>query len=283
MSQVAISMFCTAYSIDIVTLARKAEALGFAALWLPEHPIIPVEMQTPFPGNPEGVLPEHYKHTLDPFVALAAAAGATERIRLGTAICLVPERNPLHTAKEVASLDQVSGGRFDFGVGAGWLREESELMGCDFPRRWSQTREHVLAMQACWRDDVSEFHGKFVDFPKVWSHPKPIQQPNPPVHIAGELAKAASRVAEYGDGWLPRAREIDPAGVEKGRRKIEDLYTERGRSTANLTVNLFGAKADKPTNRAFFDAGVNQVIHLLPTDNEANTTVLLEKMAAELL
>lgn len=279
--KVAIGIFATEYSIDIVTLAKRAEALGFESLWVPEHPIIPVEMTTPFAGG--GPLPEQYRHLLDPFAALAAAAGATEKLRLGTGICLIPERNALLTAKEVATLDVVSKGRFEFGIGAGWLREETEILGGDFPRRWTQTREHIMAMKALWTQEEAEFHGAYVDFPKVWCNPKPLQKPHPPILIAGELDKAAARVAEYGDGWFPRARGSTPESLEAGRKKIEGLYKERGRDTSNLTVSLFGAKPDQETNRRFGDAGADRAIHMLPSEGEETIVPMLEQWAAELL
>ena len=279
--KVAIGMFVTGYSVDVVTLAKRAEALGFESLWVPEHPVIPVHMTTPFSGG--GPLPEQYKHLLDPLVGLAAAAGATEKLRLGTGICLIPERNPIITAKEVATLDLVSNGRFEFGIGAGWLKEETELLGGDFPRRWTQTREHILAMKALWAEGEAEFHGKYVDFPKLWCSPKPVQKPNPPILIAGELEKAASRVAEYGDGWFPRGRNSTPQSLEEGRRKIEGLYKERGRDTSSLTVSLFGATAEKESNRAYGDAGADRVIHMLPSEGEETILPMLEKMAADLL
>ena len=279
--KIGIGMFVTGYSSDIVTRAKRAEALGFESLWVPERPIIPVEMTTPFSGG--GPLPEQYKHVLDPFVGLAAAAGATKKLRLGTGICLVPERNPIMTAKEVATLDQVSGGRFEFGIGAGWLREETEILGGDFPRRCSQTREHIMAMKALWGHEEAEFQGKYVQFPKLWCNPKPVQKPHPPILIAGELEKSASRVAEYGDGWFPRGRNSTPQSLEAGRKKIEALYQEKGRDSASLTVSLFGAPAEKESNRAYADAGVDRAIHMLPSEGEQTILPMLEQMAAELL
>ncbi len=279
--KVGIGIFATGYSINIVTLAKKAEELGFESLWVPEHPIIPVDMTTPFSGG--GPLPEQYKHLLDPFAGLAAAAGATSKLVVGTGICLVPERNAIITAKEVATLDFVSGGRFEFGIGAGWLREESEIFQVDFPRRWTQTREHIMAMKALWAEGEAEFHGKYVDFPKMWCSPKPVQKPHPPILIAGELERAASRVAEYGDGWFPRARHATPASLEAGRKKIEALYQEAGRDTAQLTVSLFAAPAEKDSNRQFAEAGADRVIHMLPSEGEEKILPMLEQMAAELL
>jgi len=283
MSAFGLTMFVTDYTIDIVTLARKAEALGFESLFVPEHPIIPYEMTTPFAGNPDGILPDFYKHTLDPFAALAAAAAVTERLRVGTAICLVPERNPLITAKEVATVDLLSKGRFEFGIGAGWLREESEVFGVDFPRRWAQTKDCMLAMKACWGPDPAEHHGKYVDFPKLWCHPKPVQKPHPPVLMAGEGKGLAKRIAEFGDGWLPRARNMSPAEMEAGRKRVEEAMVEVGRDPATLTVGLFGAKPDKEESRRYFDAGADRIILMLPSEDEAKTTARLDEWAAQLL
>jgi len=280
---VGITVFLTDYTIPIIPLAQHMERLGFESLWLPEHPVIPGEMKTPFPGASDGKLPDWYKRTLDPFVALAAAAGATKRLKLGTGICLVPERNPLYTAKEVASVDQVSNGRFMFGIGAGWLKEESDLFHVDFPRRWTQTRDHMLAMKALWAGELSGYQGKYVQFPPLYCHPKPVQKPHPPILIAGELDKAAERVADYGDGWFPRGRAVDPKRVEEGRKRIEALYKARGRDTRQLTVSVFGAEASKASNRAFAAAGTDRVIHMIKSEDETRTLATLEKLASELL
>ena len=281
--KVGITQFVTDRTIDIVSLARHCERLGFESLWVPEHPVVPVDMTTPFPGSADGKLPDFYKRLMDPFVGLAAAAGATEKILLGTGICLVPERNPLYTAKEVATVDRVSNGRFLFGIGAGWIGEEAEVFGVDFPRRWTQTREFVQALKVLWSEEHPEFHGKYVDFPKVWCYPKPIQQPHPPILIAGELERMAARVADYGDGWIPRGRAIDPAGVEQGRARIAGLYRERGRDPAQLTVSIYGADPDRESNRRFADAGTDRVVHMLPSKGEAETVKQREHWAAELL
>lgn len=281
--QYGLTMFVTDQTIDIVTLAKAAERLGFHSLMVPEHPVIPVEMQTPFAGREDGVLPEFYKRTLDPFVALTAAAVATERLRVGTAICLVPERDPRITAKEVASLDLISKGRFDFGIGAGWLREESEIFGVDFPRRWSHTRDYVLAMKACWGPHPSAYQGTYVNFPNIWCYPKPLQTPHPPIMMAGEGERLAERLAEYGDHWLPRYRNSTPENLAEGRKKIEAAFKARGRDASTLKVHLFGAAPDKELNRRFFDAGVDQAVLMLPSEDEPKTLQRLEAWAAELL
>ena len=181
---VGISVPLPAYLVDVGAMARTAEALGFESFWCAEHPFIPVHTTSRFPGTADGVIPEAYSHFIDPFVALARASGTTSRIKLATGIVLVPERHPLLLAKEVSTLDLFSGGRFLFGIGAGWLREETQLMGGDFDHRWGQTRESILAMKELWTKPEAEFHGKFYDFPPVRSNPKPAQKPHPPVLLA---------------------------------------------------------------------------------------------------
>jgi probable F420-dependent oxidoreductase len=281
MSSIGLTMFVTAETIDIVTLAKQAEALGFESLFVPEHPIIPVAMSTPFSGG--GPLPEWYKRTIDPFCGLAAAAAVTTNLRIGTAICLVPERDPLITAKEVATIDRISDGRFEFGIGAGWLREESEIFGVDFPRRWSQTKDYMMAMKACWGPHPSEYHGRYADFPALWCEPKPVQKPHPPVLMAGEGEGVARRIAEYGDGWLPRWRNTTPKSLETGRRMIEQAMRNHGRDPAMLTVSVFGGQPDKQKIDDFFDAGADRVILMLPSEDEAATVPRLEEWAGLLL
>jgi probable F420-dependent oxidoreductase len=268
--------------IGVAELARRAEALGYDSLWLPEHAVIPVAIQTPLPPGTASL--EGYKHVPDPFVGLATAAGATTRLKLGTAICLVPERNPIVLAKEVATLDWASGGRFHFGIGAGWLREESELLGADFPRRWAQTRECVLAMKALWTQETASFAGTYVNFPPVWCNPKPVQRPHPPIVIGGMLPKAFERVADYGDGWMPlnTGAATQPKDVEAGRRRIEALFRERGRDASKLEVTLFGCRADKAEMQRWSDAGVTRILYVLRAEPPQATLERIEKLAAML-
>ena len=226
MANVGICLLMTQHDFDIVGLARKVEELGFGSLWAPEHGVVPADFSVGASGAASGA-PSAYSdgrinQIIDPLVYLAAAASATKTVKLGTGICLVPERNPIRLAKEVATLDLISGGRFLFGIGAGWLQGEAEILGADFPRRWTQTREYVNAMKELWTNPVSEFHGQWVDFPPLICNPKPVQKPHPPVMIGGELRRAAQRVADYGDGWLPRARNTsvyhDPAKLPEARK-----------------------------------------------------------------
>ena len=279
--QVGIAMFVTDYSIDVVSLAQKAEACGFDSVWLPEHPIIPVHTTTPFPGATDGVIPPYYAQAMDPFVALAAAAAVTSKIKLGTGICLVPERNPLHTAKEIATLDQISGGRFIFGIGAGWLKEETEIFGANFPRRWSVTREAVLAMKALWTQDEAEFHGAFIDFPPVKSYPKPIQKPHPPILLGGAAKNVLQRVVAYGDGWMPT--RMSPERIQENRNRLNELATAAGRDPATLPIRVFGAPNDADAKRRYEDAGAQAMVILLPPTKPDEAVRILEDTAQRLI
>lgn len=269
-------------SIDIATLARRTEELGFESFWVPEHPVVPAELSSKYPER--GEMPDYFRQIMDPFVCLGAAAAVTERILIGTAVCLVPERHPLLTAKQVATLDQMSGGRFQFGIGAGWLREEGEALGTDWPRRWTQTREYIMAMKACWRESPASHEGRYTNFEDIVVEPKPVQSPHPPIHIAGELERSAARVAEYGDGWIPRFTVIlEPGVLEAGRKKIESLYRERGRDASGLQVTLFGCNPQRELHRSFADAGVDRVIQVLRHASPEKTLERLEIWAGDLL
>ena len=287
MAEVGICLLMTRHDFDIVGLARKVEELGFRSLWAPEHGVVPADFSVGESGARSGA-PSAYSdgrinQIIDPLVYLAAAAAATTSVRLGTGICLVPERNPIRLAKEVATLDLVSGGRFMFGIGAGWLQGEAEVLGADFPRRWRQTREYVNAMKELWTQPVSEFHGQWVDFPPIICNPKPVQQPHPPVLIGGELRRAAQRVADYGDGWLPRARTTsayhDPSRLPEARRHIEDLFRAKGRNPSQLNITMWDAPPDREQNRRFFDAGADHIVHMLTTRDERSTLEALERVA----
>ncbi len=277
--KIGIIMFVTHKTIDIIRLAQQAEALGFESLWLPEHPVYPVHTETRFPGSPDGQAPEYYRQLLDPFVALGAAAAATQRLRLATGICLVPERNPLLLAKEVATLDLVSRGRFLFGIGAGWLREEAELLGADFAHRWTQTREAILAMKELWTQDEASYQGTYFRFPPVWCYPKPVQKPHPPIILGGEAKNVLKRVVEWGDGWLPRAREVSVDDLAAARKTLDRLATEAGRDPKSLTISVFRAEPDPASNARYAAAGVDRVLHLIPSVPEAEALEALERLA----
>ena len=278
---IGISTFPTDYSVDIATVARAAERIGFESLWVPEHPIIPVTTSSPWPGSPDGVIPKVYADIVDPFVALARASAVTETLRLGTGICLVPERNPLILAKEVATLDMYSGGRFLFGIGAGWLREETEIMGGDFRHRWTQTREAVLAMKSLWTDVESEYHGSYYDFPPVYSFPRSVQRPHPPVYLGGMARNVFKRVVEWGDGWMPN--RVTPEDISAGRQKIDDLAKGAGRDAASISISVFGQPADRNLVSELVDAGADRVMIRVETADEEATLSQLNQIADAVL
>src|SRR5215467_8018677 len=245
----------TAYAIDPAVLAKRAEELGFDSFWLPEHPIMPVTTVTPFPLG--GPIPAFYADLIDPFVGLARASAVTTTIKLGTGICLVPERNPLLLAKEIATLDHFSGGRFLFGIGAGWLKEETEIMGGDFTHRWTQTREAILAMKELWTKDESEYHGRYYNFPPVRSFPKPAAKPHPPVLLGGSSKYVFKRIVEWGDGWLPTGVSVE--GIQRGCAVLNELAEKAGRDPRSLSIIAFG-QPGQFTNRqdvqALEEAGI---------------------------
>ena len=255
---VGISVPLPAYDVDVASMAKTAEALGFESLWCAEHPIMPVHSKSRFPGSADGVIPESYSHFVDPFVALARASGVTRTLKLGTGITLVPERNPLLLAKEISTLDLFSGGRFLFGIGTGWHREETTIMGGDFDHRWSQAREAVLVMKELWTKQEAEFHGKYYDFPPVRSYPKPAQKPHPPVILGDHAKNVLERVVEWGDGWLPN--RATPAEVEASRNKLGAIAKQAGRDPAEITISAFGQPADRDLVHRFLDAGATRVI-----------------------
>ena len=279
--EIGVSTFPTDYSIDIAVLARCAEELGFDSLWVPEHAILPVGAKTPWPGSAEGVMPKEYADIADPFVALGRASAVTTGLKLGTAIVLVPERNPLVLAKEVATLDMYSGGRFIMGIGAGWLREESDIMGVDFDHRWTQTKEAVLAMKELWTKTESEYHGKYYDFPPVYSFPRPVQRPHPPVLLGGMARNVFKRIVEWGDGWIPN--RVTPEEVAAGRAKLDELATVAGRDPASIPISVFGQQPDPGLVERFFDAGAARVTVRLPVAGEEESLAELERMASLLL
>ena len=254
-----ITMFPTDYAMGPGELAREVEAHGFESLFFPEHTHIPASRKSPWPGGPD--LPKEYSHTLDLFVALTAAATATERLLVGSGICLVIERDPITLAKEVASLDFVSGGRALLGIGAGWNLEEMENHGTDPARRWRRMRETIEAMKAIWANDEGEYHGELIDFDPIWQWPKPVQDPHPPVIIGGDGPTTLKRVARYGDGWMPidgrNRADFGPAIAE-----LNDLAAEAGRGP--MTVSLFGGGSDPARIEKHAKAGVDRIVFLVP-------------------
>jgi probable F420-dependent oxidoreductase len=274
--QYGVAIFPTEYSVQPDDLARLAEERGFESLWVTEHTHIPASRKTPWPGGP--VLPKEYSHTYDPFVALTTAACATKEIKLGTGICLVVQRDPIVTAKAVASLDRLSGGRFLFGVGGGWNVEEVEDHGTTFKTRFPLLRERVLAMRALWAEEEAEFHGRYVDFDKTWSYPKPLQQPHPPVLMGGDGATTFDRVIEFCDGWLPICRAgMPPPGLDAKIPELRKRAQAAGRDPYSLPVSVYFC----PPNRAVVDQldrlGVQRVVFLLPSQERAAVLPVLDE------
>jgi probable F420-dependent oxidoreductase len=267
-----LTIFPTDYAIPPAELGRAAEAAGFQALLFAEHTHIPASRDTAPPAG--GELPQRYWHTLDPFVACTAVAAATETLRVGTGICLVIERDPIVTAKEVASVDHVSGGRFEFGVGAGWNKEEMRNHGTDPDHRFGLMRERIEAMKAIWTEDEPSYHGRYVDFDPLWSWPKPVQKPHPPILVGGTGPKALDRVLRYGDIWMPN--RIAEPGWLKGR--IAELRDRAGR---RFEVTYFGADGTDEFVEALADAGVDRALLQLP-DADADTVLPLVERYAEL-
>jgi probable F420-dependent oxidoreductase len=239
-------------------------------MWFAEHSHIPVSRKSPWPGGAD--LPKMYYDTFDPFVALASAASVTTRIKLATGICLVIQRDPIHTAKEVASLDHLSKGRVLFGVGAGWNAEEMEDHGTDFSRRFKIMRERIEAMKALWTEDEAEYHGEFVNFDATFAWPKPLQKPNPPIHVGGGFPGGAKRAIRYGDGWMPIFGRDDITEYLPEFRKMAE---EAGRDPSTLEVSIFGCTAKPEVLEKFRDAGVTRcVFGLPPADSDTVLPIL---------
>jgi probable F420-dependent oxidoreductase len=270
--KIGVYMFPTEYAINVVELGRALEERGLESLFVPEHTHIPVSRRSPWPGGSD--LPEEYKHILDPFVALAAVASATSRLLIGTGICLVVERDPIVTAKEVATLDLLSGGRFLFGIGGGWNREEMENHGTEPKTRFALMRERVLAMKAIWTHEVAEFHGDFVDFEPLWSWPKPVQQPHPPVLLGGNGPAVLDRVLEYGDGWMPNANR---GRVKEGMAELARRTAEQGR--APIPVSIFGARPEPQTLDDYVAMGVERCLLVVPPAPSDEVLPLLDRYA----
>ena len=269
-------MFPTEYSMAPGDLASALEERHFESVWFPEHTHIPASRRSPFPGG--GDLPKEYWSAYDPFLALTAAAMTTSRLRLGTGICLVVERDPIVTAKEVATLDRLSNGRAMFGIGGGWNAEEMENHGTRFPQRWRVLRERVLAMKEIWTKEEAEFRGEFVNFDAIRAHPKPVQKPHPPIIMGGDGARTFDRVIEFADGWMPISRpHTNPvAKIPELRRRIE----KAGRDPKSISISIFFAKPDKSAIDALAAAGVDRAIFGLPSAGKDKVLPLLDAYAS---
>jgi probable F420-dependent oxidoreductase len=266
-----IAIFPTDYAISMAELGPAVEERGFESLWVAEHSHIPVSRDTPFPGG--GELPRQYWHALDPFVALTAAAAVTRTLRVGTGVCLVIERDTIHTAKSVASLDHVSGGRFLFGIGGGWNREEMTNHGTRYETRWRLLREQVEAMKAIWTEEESEYHGELVSIDRMRCWPKPVQQPHPPILLGGNGPNTLKRVVRYADGWVPnRGDWLDR--IPELRRMAE----EAGRGP--IPVSAYGSgRGGAAEIERVADAGVERLIWYVPADGRDAALARLEELA----
>lgn len=261
--RIGLVMFPTDKGIQPVELAREAEARGFDSLWFPEHSHIPISRRSPWGGVPGAPpLPEEYWRTHDQFVALAAAAAVTSTIKLGTGITLVAQRDPLWLAKEVASLDVISGGRVLFGIGYGWNHEEMESHRVDPATRRRLVREKVLACKQLWTQDEAEFHGEFVDFERSWAWPKPVQQPHPPIVVGASPTPLHLRhIVEYGDYWMPIQGRFP---IADGWAALRETCEQAGRDPGTLGLGVFNGKADRDYLQTMTDLGARFVVLGLP-------------------
>ena len=268
-------MFPTEYAIGPVELGEALEHLGFESLWFPEHTHIPASRESPWPGGAE--LPREYSHTLDPFVTLGAVAAVTRRLRLGFAVCLVVERDPIITAKEVATLDFLSGGRVLFGVGFGWNREEMENHGTPWAHRHRLARERVEAMKAIWTEDEASYAGEHVRFDRVWSWPKPVQRPHPPVLVGGAGERSLQRVVRFGDGWMPIAWRLERP-LEESMAELRRLAAAAGREP-DIPVTVYAARPHPEEVERMIAIGVDRLLFNLPPVPRDEALPRLERWA----
>jgi probable F420-dependent oxidoreductase len=269
-------IFDTDYSIDIRELAPALEERGFESLFLPEHTHIPTSRISPW-GDGSTPLPPEYSHTHDPFVALSFAAAVTTNLKLGTGICLIPQRDPIVTAKSVASLDMMSDGRFIFGIGGGWNVEEMNDHGAEYKTRFKLLRERVLAMKALWTEEEASFDGEMLQFGPSWSYPKPTQKPHPPVVLGGETIHTLRRVVEFCEGWFPRATpKFDPTVAMARLKAVAD---DAGRDMASLSVSVFRAPPDASELDRYEDAGITRALFGLPSADRDIVLKLLDEYA----
>jgi probable F420-dependent oxidoreductase len=265
-------MFFTDYSMTAQDLARTLEERGFESVWAAEHSHIPLSRRTPYPGG--GELPKPYYDGMDPFVALTAAACATSTLKLGTGVCLVQQRDAIQTAKLVASIDQVSRGRFLFGIGGGWNQDEMENHGTVYKTRFKRVRESVEAMKAIWTRSKAEYHGEFVNFDPMMAWPKPVQKPYPPIHVGGAFPHGARRAIRYGDGWIPVRLFGDASEMLPDFHR---MMQEAGRDPASMEITLMGPSSDPDRLKRLADMGVTRAVAMLPSDTRDKTMVAIDR------
>jgi len=269
------AMFFTDYSMPPGDLGRALEERGFESLWAPEHSHIPVSRASPFPNG--GELPKQYYDVMDPFVTLTAAAAATKTLNVGTGVCLVQQRDPIQTAKLVASIDQVSQGRFLFGVGSGWNAEEMQDHGTAFKSRHKVARERIEAMKVIWTQDIAEYHGECVDFGPMKAWPKPVRKPHPPVIVGGAFPYGARRAIRYGDGWVPHASRPEYGDVSDYLPQFHQMAVEAGRDPASLPLTMFRVVEQLDRLRHYRDIGIARVVITLPSAMSDEVLPILDR------
>jgi probable F420-dependent oxidoreductase len=270
-------MFFTDYAIPATEFAQALEARGFESVWAPEHSHIPTSRKSPWPGG--GELPRVYCEAMDPFVSLTAAAVATKTLKVATGVCLVQQRDPIQTAKLAASIDQISGGRFLFGVGGGWNAEEMADHGTEFRTRFKLVRERIEAMKEIWTKTKAEYHGEMVDFPEMTAWPKPVQKPHPPILVGGAFPHAARRAIRYGDGWAPIAGRGPDGDVDELLPRFHQMLSEAGRDPQSVPVTLFGATEDADRIARHRDKGIARVVVMLPSAKSDTILPTLDRWA----
>ena len=275
--QFGASLFFTDYSMSPSALAAALEVRGFESIWAPEHSHIPLSRKSQWGGG--GELPKKYYDVMDPFVSLTAAAMATTTLRLGTGVCLVQQRDPIQTAKLVASIDQISNGRFLFGVGIGWNQDEMENHGVAFDSRAKLAREKIEAMKAIWTQSKAEYHGEFVNFDPMMAWPKPTQKPHPPIIVGGAFPHGARRALRYGDGWIPLSGRAAYGDIAEYLPRFQQMASEAGRDLATVPLSMFAVPEDLDTMKRYGDLGISRVVVSLESESAEKILPILDRWA----
>jgi probable F420-dependent oxidoreductase len=271
------SMFFTGYSMTPGELGQALEGRGFESVWAPEHSHIPLSRKTPFPGG--GDVPKKYYDAMDPFVTLTAAAMATKKLKVGTGVCLVAQRDPIQTAKLVASIDNVSNGRFLFGIGNGWNQDEIENHGTPFASRHKLARERVEAMKAIWTQSKAEYHGEFVNFDPMMTWPKPVQKPHPPVIVGGAFPYSARRAIRYGEGWIPQAARGGYNEIADMIPRFREMAAEAGRDPKSIEITVWFPRRDADLMKRYQDLGVSRVVFNLESERADTVLPVIDAIA----
>jgi probable F420-dependent oxidoreductase len=275
--KIGVALFFTEYSMKPVDCSLALEQRGFDSLWAPEHSHIPTSRLSQFPQG--GELPNKYYDVMDPFVSLSAAASVTKKLNLATGICLVVQRDPIQTAKLVASVDQISSGRFLFGIGAGWNAEEMTDHGTNFKTRMSLMKERIEAMKVIWTEEKASYKGKFVNFPEMVTNPKPVQKPHPPIILGGAFPYGGRRAIEYADGWLPHATRPSYGDVIEKFPEFREMCVAAGRDPDTIPITVYGIADDLDLLKRYRDAGTERVVFSLPSENASTLIPLLDRFA----